>query len=128
MKYIAPNHSVKISKTSAPYEQRENFISVRYQGPFVILMIGNRPIPMSTVQAHKIGFPMLRTADDCIRQAHNGVLWDGFASKESVVLTVNGHSMHISPVKASKIADALLRKSDPADDFQRKHNTRMITI
>ena len=128
MKYIAPNHSIKIGKTSAPYEQREDFLGVRHQGPFVILLIGDTSIPMSTVQAHKVGWPMLRTADDCIRQAHNGVLWDGFSSKESVVLTVNGKSMHISPVKARKIAVALLRKADPADDFQLKHNGRMITI
>lgn len=124
--YLRPNHSIRIGRNTGQYEQRQHFVGVRHQGPFVVLLIDQRPIALSTSQAHKVGWEMLRTADDCIREAHNGVLWDGHQAKQSVVLTVNGASMNVSPAKARKIAAALLRKSDPADDFQRDNQVKLI--
>jgi len=121
-----PQNTIRISRNSGQYVQRENWIGIRWQGPYVVLLIDNKTIPITTVQAHAVGWQMLREADDCIREANNGVLWNGHRARQSVILTVNGQSLNISPAKARKIAAALLRKADYADDFQLDTKSRMV--
>lgn len=110
-------HSLKIGRAKT-YKQRDHWLGVRVNGPYVVLLVDDKTIPLTTTQAHEAGWALVRTADDCIRNSHNGVLWDGHTAKEAVVLSVNNHSMHVSPAKARKIGGALLRKSDFADDYQ----------
>lgn len=124
-KILRPDSKIKVNR--APQENNQDFrVQVRHQGPWVILLIDKKPIPMSTPQAHKIGWALLREADDCIREANNGVLWAGHKANHSVIMTVNGTSLNVSAHKARQIAAALLRNSDPADDFQKNNRVKII--
>ncbi len=124
MKLVAPDHSFRVGRS--PKQPTSHWIGIRNQGPYLVVLINKATLLLTTVQAHKQGWELLRTADDCIRTSNDGVLWRGHQSNQSVVWTINGSSVVMQPARARKIAAALLRRSDYADDFQLQNNVRMI--
>lgn len=90
-------------------------IHVRAQGPWVVMLFGTSRIELTTPEAHKMAFQLIRTADNCILE-----------QVEFVTLTINNADIEIPPQPARQLGAALLRKSDKADNFQITHRKRAI--
>ena len=94
-------------------------IRVRSEGPLVVMILREKKIELRTPTAHKIGFALIRAADDCIKVNREP------GAKEFVALTINTTAdIHLPPDAARKLGAALLRRSDPADDFQLNNHIR----
>jgi len=109
--------------TISVFRDNKNFnpvvykIRVRSEGPLVVLVFDNKRIEVRTPTAHQIGFALIRAADDCIKANEIG-------AREFVVLKINNADIHLPAEAGRQLGASLLRRSDPADDFQRKYNLR----
>lgn len=96
-----------------PDSQFIRFAGVKHQPWGVLVGINEKTGSISTRQAHELGISILR----CARECDVG---------ELVVLTANGERNLLSPSQAQNFAKGLLRRADAADDFQLKHNLKVI--
>lgn len=75
----------------------------RHRTGMVYLKLDNKVVEMNTLTAHRIGMA-LALADT--------------APDEMVILVINGERVELLKPFAVKVATALLRKADDADDWQ----------
>jgi len=87
-------------------------IVARSEKGSVFLFVDNRGVEMSTLTAHDIGYTIAMMAP---KLAHD----------EMVVIVINGERIELLPDVATKVATALLRKADDADDWQLQNKTRI---
>ena len=117
MMQLVTDHSLSVTCDNKNFNPTIAKIRVRNVGPLVAMVFENKQIEVRTPTAHQIGFAIIRAADDCIKANELG-------AKEFVVLTINHADIHLPASSARKLGAALVRRSDPADDFQRKYNLR----
>ena len=80
-------------------------IRIQTRGGIIgVLVDGKIAETLNTVETHKIGFAMIRLADQC---------HDGF-----IRIKINGRPIDVLPIQARQIGAGMLRKADQADDFQ----------
>ena len=93
-----------------------NQVKVRARGPFIDLIVGNRKMSMRTPSAHRIGFEVVKMADEILRERVD----------DHIALTINGEDVCVTAFHARQVGSLMLRRSDDADDFQLANNLRTI--
>ena len=102
------NDMLEVTRSAGFFSPNVNAVRVRHQYGLVYLFVDDHdPLEMKTLAAHKTGFAMVKHAGEAL---HN----------EFVILKVNGVALNFPPKSAEKVGVALLRKSDDADDFQKR--------
>lgn len=86
---------------------RHHVIRVRQAQHEVVMLVDNKTIVVETPAAVKAGLSLATLAG----QAQNN---------EIVTFSYSGETINLSPNHACKLAGALLKKADMADDFQRQ--------
>lgn len=105
--------TVDTGRMRVPYVEPRGAIVVRAEHGAVVLFAGSKRVEMTTIVAHRIG---LRIARNLVPQ---------LAAGELVVLTINGERIELLGEVALRVAGALLRKADDADDWQLQHRRRL---
>lgn len=101
--------TVERDRVRVPYEEPRSAIVVRHEQGSVVMFVGTKRVEMTTVVAVKIG---LRIARNLVPQLE---------PCELVVMTINGERIELLGEVALRVAGALLRKADDADDWQLQH-------
>lgn len=128
MALSVPQHTVDVAISSGLFVPSITNIRVGDRGPLVWMVFGRHEIPMRTPDAHRVGFALIRAADRCLAEGNDGLVCGPNRNpSDFVVLTVNQADIHLPAEAAKKLGTALLRRSDPADDYQLKHRMRTIT-
>lgn len=107
MSYLAdiPQNTLKLEITQQPlvYIPVIGNIVVRHENGMVVLFISQKRVELNTLTAHRIGYTI-----------HMAKL----APNEMIVLSINSEEIELLWPVAKKLATALLRKADDADDWQ----------
>ena len=99
----------EIFRRKAIYTQATFQVRMRSRAGLVYMLVGDKPVEMTTTEAHKRAFQMIRLA----RDAEPG---------ELIIVKINGIELQFPPLSAKQIGGGLLRKADDADDFQLRVN------
>jgi len=110
---LVPNDSLSVQLKHKIYVPISMQIRVGARGPLVVMLVGNKPVEMTTVIAHKIAFPLILKSDEA-------------GPGDVVTLTINQKDLDLLPIQAKKLGGALLRRADAADDWQLANNRRTI--
>ena len=106
MSYLAEiprdNLVVKVETIPIIHTPTDNIV-VRSRHGRVYMSIGKKVIELSTITAHKVGMAIIKSKLDY---------------NELVVLEINKERFEFLWQVAKKVAGALLRKADDADDYQ----------
>lgn len=97
--------TISISLTKGIVD-RHHVIRVRQAQHEVVMLVDNKTIVVDTPAAVKAGIALATLAG----KAQNN---------EIVTFTYSGETLNLSPKHAQKLAGALIKKADLADDFQR---------
>ena len=97
--------SFEITRKLAVYVASTFTVRVRSRFGLVYALFGNKPLKMTTTEAHDRGFKMVKLAGE----AEPG---------ELIIVKINGSELQFPPSNARQVGGALLRKADDADDFQ----------
>lgn len=92
-----------MAEIPAPYVPGIGNIVVRHEFGKVVLFINNKRAELSTITAHGIGMAIAKAQ---------------VAPNEMIVLKINNERIELLWPVAFKLATALLRKADDADDWQ----------
>lgn len=99
-------NTLKIEIIKRPVLLQYKTVVARTEHGKVILFIDDKRVEMNTVLAHKIGMKIFKT------------ITNNLAFNEIIVLIINGEKVEFDQGAAKKLAVALLRKADQADDWQ----------
>lgn len=97
-------------------------IRVGDQGPYVILFIDQKPIPMRTIQAVQVYLELGRRAEEITKMQCAGEIG---LETGVVLLTIGRDRVAVWPEFARIIAGALMRHADTVDDWQIANSQRM---
>jgi len=100
--------TLDVAKAPLIYMPKYNNIVVRHEFGAVIVFIGQKRVELTTMIAHDIGYAIHSSEKQ---------------PDEMVVLSINGEKIELLWPIALKLATALLRKADDADDFQIRRMT-----
>jgi hypothetical protein len=81
-------------------------IVIRQEYGNVIMIVGDKRVELTTSSAHKLGMGIAKKIPYLVKN-------------EIIFIMINGERVEL-PGVADKVAGALLRKADDADDFQIK--------
>jgi len=106
-------YDLTVDVTRNIYQPKHVSIVIRHELGNVIMFIDGKRVEMTTITAHGIGMAIAKA----VPQLEQGEIIEVNINKEPIQL-IGGYAM--------KVAGALLRKADDADDWQLQHNTKRI--
>lgn len=101
---------VDVEAIPAPYIPPLGNVVVRHEFGKVVLFVGKRRAELTTITAHGIGMAIMK--------GH-------VAPNEMIVLKINSERFELLLSVAKKLAAALLRKADDADDWQIQNRRKL---
>lgn len=94
---------IEIEKKPIAYIQEIGNIVIRHEYGKVVMFVRGKRVEFDTITAHDIGY---------------NVAMAQLESNELIVFIINGERIQLLGEVAKKVAIALLRKADDADDWQ----------